>query len=166
MIDEYQLAAFSIDFEGTVSLGKSTNPCGTVSYRPRVNIFNTSKPLLVAFMKCVGFGHVTDSPSYGNGEDAAGIYYWKLTAAGIREHLPKIASYLVLKQLQADLLLRAFDYIKTDRAKAKGLQRPQDDTYALEDIFQELAVLNAKAHTRQILTDAEKFLIQLRKRGV
>jgi hypothetical protein len=163
VVSVYELVAFSIDFEGSISISTSIGRYGGTSFQPVVSIGGTSLTLLNAFCSRVGFGNVTQNPTYN--AHRSPVHYWIIRPRGLREHLHRIEPYLVLKRQQARLLLESLTLIKDRRSPGQRTKRPQEVTDRLMAIHDELQVLNTSPCYKQNLTDAQKLLIELRKVG-
>jgi hypothetical protein len=117
-----------IDGEGTVmlvrhawgaaTLARYPSRANSVSYRPRVGIYNTDKRLMDAIVAKTGVDRVyAHRISSANGRDqrAKVAYEWRINATECRWLLPIVLPWLVCKVEQANLLLEALDLMATRR---------------------------------------------------
>lgn len=165
----YILAAFGLDFEGSLRFQMKNCQRRTVSFSGRMSIGNTSKELLEAFRIQVGFGQIRKG--HEGTEVAEKTYQWELNVEDMRLHLPKIEPHLALKQEQARLLIRAYEILKTQNhyvrlpVNQRGLMYTVEEFEELLYIHTRMCELNRKPlQRRPELTAAEKLLIQLRGR--
>lgn len=106
-MDIYEFAAWAIDFEGAVIIGRSFNKLqNTHYYNGKVELYGCSQELLNRFAGRVGFGYVGDVRLREHGNDQ---FTWRLRVEEIKQHLPLIKDHLFLKKRQAELVLRLFE---------------------------------------------------------
>jgi hypothetical protein len=162
----YILAAFGLDFEGSIGLSLSKTVHETYSFRPTVRVHNSSLKLLKAFEVRIGFGYVNPNPS-ASSDVQSPMYTWRMQSKTIREVMPKIIPHLTLKREQGELLLEAFQYINPRGTKIRYTRNSDSRTQSLLEIYRKLAYLNEKPFRKQPeLTDAEKLLKAFRQRGI
>lgn len=99
LIDSVYIAAF-IDGEGTITINKSNKN----NFRPRVNIANTDKDILIWIKKTVGKGFIStrnwDNPKWNTG------YTWTLDGhLPVKNFLCQIFQFLKIKNKQAIMCL-------------------------------------------------------------
>lgn len=103
-----RLAAWSISWEGYISLIKSKDPRKKGGFRmiPRIAIGNTNYNLLEKFQQLVPIGKLSNS-GYRPNPKARDIWYWRLSSSFNKTiwFLKRILPYLPSKQRQAELLL-------------------------------------------------------------
>jgi hypothetical protein len=165
----YILAAFGIDFEGSIRFQMKNVQRRTVSFHGRMSIGNTSKLLLEGFKEQVGFGQIRKGAE--GTLIAEKTHQWELSVEHMRLHLPKIEPHLILKQEQARLLLRAYTILKTMDYYVHLPVSSRGSMYTVEE-FEELLYIHTRMRElnrkplqrRPELTEAEKLLIQLRGR--
>lgn len=148
-VSVYELAAFAIDFEGSISLAGGTTRCRTPRFEPMISITNTSKMLLRSFYRDVGFGVVLPDPRLPSQENRALSYIWKMTAFDIRQHLRSILPYLVLKLKQAQLMIEACGIIQIKALRSKSgqiISRSDEANFRLQGIYEEIHELNKTPH--------------------
>jgi hypothetical protein len=163
------ILAMSLDFEGTIRIGVVTSKKGVRSYNFAVRVNGTHKGLLDSLKERVGCGFVNPNPSVAEGK--APIYFWSLSTEEIRVQIPQIIPHLIAKKQQATLLHEALQiakpksYVSRLSHEARQTVYTKEQTIRMWEIFCECQALNAKpAHRAEALTDAQKLLIQLRKR--
>jgi len=143
MISIYELVAFSIDFEGEISLAKTLKKNGTPHFQAHVKINNNLLELLQSFQRTVRFGSV--SPTHL----ATSMFAWWLSPDEMRQYLPQIEPHLTLKAEQAVLLLQALRYITPRHVKGVTSScRPSEEVWVLNDLHEQLRILNTKPSRR------------------
>jgi hypothetical protein len=138
--------AWSIVFEGCISLGKGTTKHISqitgeekeyITLVPMVQLSNTQYNLLDSFQKLVGYGHVEK-----NGSTKSGAPYWSWEVKSMEEVkrvCEEMLPYLPSKRKQAELLIE-FCTIR--------LEKPKERVDREEQIFQEMRSLNEKGKFR------------------
>ncbi len=168
IIDIYQLIAFSLEFEGTLQIGRTLTKAGTINYQPNINIRNTSKLLIDQFQQIVGFGTVNNGSIHD--ETRAKVYAWVLTRKEIEEYLPKILPYLITKDRQAELILELYSILKTKEVinkrpfknKSKFEIYTWEEMCIMESIWKECKELNIQANLKYPLSKEDLFILSLR----
>lgn len=160
----YILAATSLDFEGSIGLSKSVAKSGTIYYQPRVDLYNTSKELLIVFRDRIGFGKVSQE-GYYTSEDRAPAYRWFLLVDQIRDQLQHIQPYLTLKSEQGILVIEAAGLIQ-QKAKGNNHSDQNQNLDRLHSVFVKLAELNQDPSSRLVKSDADSLYRMFRKRGL
>jgi hypothetical protein len=168
----YVLAAFGIDFEGSIQLNRRIKPkTHTIRYDSQITIEGTSRELLVAFKDAIGFGHFF--PSRTNREEGAETQRWTMNVQEMREILPKIEPYLTAKQEQAHYLIRAHAILKTREQMDSLSHEDKQGMYTLEEteeldfLHDRMRELNERPFKKMSpLTDTEKLLLIFRRKGL
>ena|ERR1019366_3556272 len=140
-----------IDGEGCISLGRNLNlRSGNYDYGPAVCVTNTNRDLLVWCKAVTGIGIVPNG-SIAPNPKAKIRYVWRLRADEIVPLLPVVLPYLVIKQVQAELLIEYLSKCRGSlrlgrgRGNGQGCEAPSDEVAMLRAIiFSELADLNRR----------------------
>jgi hypothetical protein len=156
IVSIYQLIAFSLDFEGTLSIGKRNRiKSDSTTYSVKVAIDNISKELLEEFKIVTGLGTI-DNGTY-NGERRAILYEWSIKRLEIELYLPKIIPYLILKQRQGELIIELYKILKTNEYVKKLNRRfssmseiyTEDEILTMNLIWKECYILNERWYKKQ-----------------
>lgn len=144
----YQLIAWSIEWEGSISISKYLNKeRGTYSYAPKVGIGNTNLDRLQAFQRLVKIGHVNingKKSQYSKGRKRC--YSWDLSTAEMREHLLSIQPHLVEKDQQGLLVIRLLTILKprVDIRQSFYEIYSQQEASEMDFLYQQCCLLNRK----------------------
>lgn len=131
-----------IDGEGSIFITKSTRKKSSIgfSYVPVVNISNNNVEILRKVRKIVGAGcsPCVEKPRFGNRKKS---YYVRFSASAIRQLLPQILDWLVVKRRQADLLL---EFLKLSKKRFGGYGGSRPPTAREHEVYKELKKLNRR----------------------
>jgi hypothetical protein len=162
-MDIYELAAWVIDFEGYIIIGRSfNNETQQFSYAAKVGIDGCSLSHLQRFQERIGFGYVNPNPKIverGNNQ-----YTWLMSRVDLNQHLIKIEEYLFLKRRQAQILLE-FENHKMPAslsAQFRAGYYTATTRNILDDLYNQCKELNKKILPQR--TEQEEFYRQLRRR--
>jgi len=159
MISVYQLVAFSIDFEGSISCKRNRhtfrNGKDYYNYQIDVSIRNTSKELLEQFTNIIKFGYVINShikDKYHINYNWKDTYVWCMTNDEIRQYLPLIQPYIILKKNQIELaiefinILKSKSLIKKLSVKNKCMEKlyTERELMLMEIIYEDMKEYNKK----------------------
>lgn len=115
----------------------------------RISVNNTNKALIEWLVEKTKLGHLY-SYSGVNGYYATGNrkppYVWTLCAGAVRELLPEIMPYLVLKRRQAELMLESLG-MRNLKGRGKGRSLSEEENKRRNEIVVELHKLNHRGLT-------------------
>lgn len=108
--------AAMIDGEGviTISKAKSTGKTRSHIYVPRIIITNSCLPLILLLREAIGFGcvyhnKISFKPNWSP------IHRFQLTATQARELLVQLKDFLVIKRVQAEIVLKMPSHVRGGR---------------------------------------------------
>ncbi len=130
----YEFIAWSIDFEGSISISKNEN----IYYQVQLSIINSSKELLEDFQYRVKFGKILEPYSRKN-KKQKDIYFWVMNQKEIRQYLPLIQPYLHLKWRQGELVIEVLNIQKNGQKLYTW-----EEICILESCYKECKELNRK----------------------
>lgn len=123
----YEAIARSLEWEGYIDVDMREE-----SYYCQVNISNTSKELLNLFRNNVKFGHII-GPYKRDNKNHKDKYIWVMSLKEIKEYLLKIEPFLLVKNEQAQLVIKALSIIK-DKEYVKTLSsQDKKEMYTFEE---------------------------------
>lgn len=144
-ISIYQLVAFSIDFEGSISCIKSSSK-SRIYYMIKVRIHNTCLRLLHEFQKVIEIGQVFKCKTTGKNQKLI-CHYWEMSHGEVRRHLPLIEPFLIQKKEHAKLAIEFLNIMKTASVmksmsnEARLNAYTNDEIVLMEVIYQEMKEL-------------------------
>lgn len=144
----YAWLAALIDGEGSVMLVRRKPYDGghkrNQHYRPIVSVCNTKHELLDALAVNTGVSRIYEHRV--NGPDdrprARRMWTWRMVTSDIRQWMPLIRPYLILKGVQTDLLLEAVA-IRLSTHAAQNTQK----VARLDEIYARIRQLNTRGRT-------------------
>ena len=141
MLDLAWLAA-AIDFEGSLCLFKDKYGWARrgFSWVSKLSIGNINKDILDHCLSITGLGSVSGGYSYKKNHRP--FFVWAVSANGLRELLPRVIPYLIIKRKHAELICEALDIIKTHWGNQYHLGENGDQR--LEEIYCEMKQLNKR----------------------
>jgi len=133
-----------IDTEGSIGLSRVKGHrkwCGRF-YVPYVLIMNTNKEFIDFLVTNYGGGYHAKARQNGWGRKE--IWGWKVRANLMREILPKVKPYLIIKKRQADFVLQALDIISEDKHLTRECYKSKllENMAKLEELWKECRKLN------------------------
>lgn len=153
-----------IDGEGSVMLvrrtfsGRERTPRGQTGYRPVVVVAATTDPRLTEAIRTkLGYGQIYQHHIAGDPRAPRRRSQWtyRLNVGQIRDTLPHIRPWLILKGEQADLLVEAMD-IKTQITPGQPGFLPANRPpllQRLDAIYEQIRALNTRG--REVMPNVE-----------
>jgi LAGLIDADG DNA endonuclease family protein len=133
-----------IDGEGTITLFTSGTEPGRLSraLRTKVSIANTNLLMLERVIEMTGNGAISTT---GRRKDPAHKqgYLWRIEASQIRRILPQVSPYLVVKQRQAEIVLRVLE-IQDGRRDRRERFYSDADIEEMLALYHEVRALNGR----------------------
>jgi|GEM_PF-1581379 hypothetical protein len=132
-----------IDGEGSIFISKVTHPAYRRGYfyRPQIMVSNSNRSFLVRVMEVIGEGtvHIAERGE-GNWKTR---WEYQGTAGVMRQVLPQIIPYLIIKRVQAEEVLGYFDFIYGN--PIIGMKEiPKEYYERLDGIYLSIKKLNEK----------------------
>ena len=140
-VDINWLAA-AIDFEGSLCLfkDKHSHCCRGFSWVPKLQIGNVNKEILNHCKGITKSGAISGGGIYKN--HWRPVWYWQVCSNGLRELLPLVLPFLIVKKRHAELLIEALDLLKEHWGNQYHTKLPND--LRLQEIEVEIKSLNMK----------------------
>jgi hypothetical protein len=130
---DYRLIAWSLEWEGNISVNRNNLKSNICSYKLDVCIGNTDKELLEEFKSLINIGYIDNGclPK----ENWSKIYKWYMSREEISIHLPLILPYLISKWRQAELVIEADKIIKTKDYSCGLNNQERSEMYTYEEVL-------------------------------
>ncbi len=162
-MDIYEYLALAIDLEGTIGIMKVTNKTYLYGYyyTTKINVGNTNKEILEHIKNKIKFGKIYGPQHKNNNKNHKDSYVLVFNREELKEHLPKILPFLIIKWRQAELAIELLSTLKDRKFYYKVLNKNRGEMYTWEEwcifesIYKECKELNKKGnfdHPSQIGT--------------
>lgn len=142
-----------IDGEGSIMITNNSpgaaflrkNPKAVNHRRVRlvISVSNTHLGLLSAIIQKTGLGTIYTHTRQPKENHKKTSYTWRLNTTEIREILPSLAPWLIVKREQADLMMEALG-IKEEATPAKGKIPTKETSDRLRALSEAMSILNKK----------------------